>query len=557
MDWFLTLLSDKSSFAHALLAYSLIIAAGLWIGRFKIFGVGIGITCVLFLGLVASFLGVKIDPAIISFFRNFGLVLFVFFIGLQVGPSFFSTLRSSGWGLNGLMCLSVLTSILITIGMYFAADGALPLPQLLGVHFGAVTSTPGLGATQEALHHMGYTGDIAVGYACAYPLSIIGIILVLAAVRRIYGIDMQKEEQLWEEAQRMKTETPIYFHVTVANHALDGLTLREIRSLIGRAFICSRILHDGVITSPTADTVVHDGDKLRIVANPKQKPAIVAFCGEEDKQIDLATAHSPLVSRTIRVTREEMNGVRIDELHLSRFDGVNITRVNRAGVTFFPYNSLRIQIGDSLNCVGPTNAVLRLAALMGNQEKRLERPNVFAIFLGIALGLILGSIPITIPGMPAAIKLGLAGGPLIAAILLSYYGPRFHLVTYTTVSANLMLREWGLTFFLASVGLSAGEMFFEAFISGIGWLYMVLGFIITTVPMLVMSVVARSFMKLNFHTIAGLIAGSSTSSSALSFVNSLSEKGLAVVGYSTVYPLAMFLRIVSGQIVLMLLYTAV
>ena len=534
MGWLQALLTDSGSFTHALLAYSLIIAAGLWIGRFRFFGVSVGVTCVLFLGLFARYLGVDVDPSIISFFRNFGLVLFVFFIGLQVGPSFFSTLRNSGWGLNGLMCLSVGVSLLLTVGIWAASDGALALPQLLGVHFGAVTSTPGLGATQEALAAMGYKGDITVGYACAYPVSIIGVILTLLFVRKVFGIDVKHEEMLWEEAQKKRAQTPIYFHVTLSNHALDNHTLREIRSLVGRNFICSRILHDGVITSPTADTVVHEGDKLRIVAGPRDKEAIVAFCGEEDTKIDLATAHSPLVSRLISVTREEVNGALIEDLHLSRMDGVNITRVNRSGVVLFPYNT---------------------AAMMGNQEKRLERPNVFAIFIGIALGLVLGSVPIAFPGMPTEIKLGLAGGPLIAAILLSYYGPRFHLVTYTTVSANLMLREWGLTFFLASTGLAAGDMFIEAFVSGIGWVYMALGLVISVVPMAVMAVVARRFMRLNFHTIAGLIAGASTSSSALSFVNSLSERGLAVLAYSTVYPLAMFLRISSGQIILMLVFS--
>ena len=556
MEWLLTLLSDTNSFTHALLAYSLIIACGLWIGRFKFFGVSLGVTCVLFLGLIARYIGVDVHSDIISFFRNFGLVLFVFFIGLQVGPSFFSTLRNSGWGLNGLMCLSVFLSLALTVGIWYGSGGDLSLPQLLGVHFGAVTSTPGLGATQEALAALGYQGDIAVGYACAYPVSIIGVITVLTIVRKLFGIDIKTEEQLWEEAQKQRAQTPIYFHVTVANHALDRHTLREIRALVGRHFICSRILHNGVITSPTADTVVRDGDKLRIVAGPKDKEAIVAFCGEEDTEIDLATAHSPLVSRRISVTREEVNGILIEDLHLSRMDGVNITRVNRAGVTLFPHNSLRLQLGDSLNCVGPENAVARLTALMGNQEKRLERPNVFAIFIGIAFGLVLGSLPLSFPGMPVAIKLGLAGGPLIAAILLSYYGPRFHLVTYTTVSANLMLREWGLTFFLASVGLSAGDLFFDAFMSGIGWAYMGIGFLIATIPMTVMAIIARRFMGLNFHTIAGLIAGSSTSSSALSFVNSLSERGLAVLAYSTVYPLAMFLRIISGQIILMLFFVA-
>ena len=335
MGWLQALLTDSGSFTHALLAYSLIIAAGLWIGRFRFFGVSVGVTCVLFLGLFARYLGVDVDPSIISFFRNFGLVLFVFFIGLQVGPSFFSTLRNSGWGLNGLMCLSVGVSLLLTVGIWAASDGALALPQLLGVHFGAVTSTPGLGATQEALAAMGYKGDITVGYACAYPVSIIGVILTLLFVRKVFGIDVKHEEMLWEEAQKKRAQTPIYFHVTLSNHALDNHTLREIRSLVGRNFICSRILHDGVITSPTADTVVHEGDKLRIVAGPRDKEAIVAFCGDEDTKIDLATAHSPLVSRLISVTREEVNGALIEDLHLSRMDGVNITRVNRSGVVLF------------------------------------------------------------------------------------------------------------------------------------------------------------------------------------------------------------------------------
>ena len=554
MDWLFKLFTDSGSFAHALLAYSLIISAGLYFGRFKIFGVSIGVTCVLFLGLIASYLGVDVDPRIIGFFRNFGLVLFVFFIGLQVGPSFFSTLKSRGCKLNALMCFSLVLSLLLTVGIYYLFRDSLSLPQILGVHFGAVTSTPGLGATQEALALMGYTGDITVGYACAYPVSILGIVSVLVIIRRVFKIDLKEEEKRWEDAQKIHRKIPIYFHVTVHNKALNEQTLREIRALIGRPFICSRILHNGTITSPTADTVVYAGDKLRIVANPEHKRAIVAFCGEEDKSIDLATAHSPLISRSIRVTREEMNGVPIEQLHLSRFDGVNITRVNRAGVTFFPYDSLRLQLGDSLYCVGPTNAVARLAALMGNEEKHLEKPNVFAIFLGIAFGLIVGSIPITIPTMPAAIKLGLAGGPLIAAILLSYFGPRLHLVTYTTVSANLMLREWGLTFFLASVGLGAGHQFFNAFIDGIGWLYMGIGYLIAMLPMLAMALLARIRFKINFHSIAGLIAGTATSSSALSFVSSLSEKGMAVVAYSTVYPLAMFLRIISGQIILMMLF---
>ena len=555
MGWLQALLTDSGSFTHALLAYSLIIAAGLWIGRFRFFGVSVGVTCVLFLGLFARYLGVDVDPSIISFFRNFGLVLFVFFIGLQVGPSFFSTLRNSGWGLNGLMCLSVGVSLLLTVGIWAASDGALALPQLLGVHFGAVTSTPGLGATQEALAAMGYKGDITVGYACAYPVSIIGVILTLLFVRKVFGIDVKHEEMLWEEAQKKRAQTPIYFHVTLSNHALDNHTLREIRSLVGRNFICSRILHDGVITSPTADTVVHEGDKLRIVAGPRDKEAIVAFFGRERTDIDLAEEKSPLVVRTLMVTRESVNGMRIEDLALNRLDGVNITRVFRAGMTLFPSAKLHLQVGDQVYCVGPETAVARMEAKLGNQVKKLDHPNIITIFIGLLLGVIVGSVPFAVPGLPVPLKLGLAGGPLIVAILLGRFGPTMRLVTFTTPSANMMMRETGICLFLASVGLAAGDGFVAAMTDGNGPLYMALGVLITVIPLLIVGVIARRFLHINYHSIVGLMAGATTDPPALAYAGTLSERNSSAVAYSTVYPLAMFLRIISGQIILMLFFS--
>ena len=556
MDWLAHLLTDVSSVPHIILVYSLVIAVGALLGRIRLFGVSLGVTFVLFAAIAAGHFGFTVNPAVLYFLRDFGLTVFIYFIGLQVGPSFFSSFKSGGMVLNLLTVLQVLLGVAVTIALYILFKDTLSLPQMLGVHYGAVTNTPGLGATQETLELFKYTGEnIAVAYACAYPLGVIGTIGSAILIRFIFRIKLAEEDKAWDAEERAHHQEPVFFHVEVSNRALEGRTIEQVRNFISRGFIASRILSGSSISSPNGSTVLHMDDCLRIVSQPDVKEAIVAFCGEEDTKIDLATAHSPLVSRLISVTREEVNGALIEDLHLSRMDGVNITRVNRSGVVLLPYNTLRLQIGDTLNCVGPANAVARLAAMMGNQEKRLERPNVFAIFIGIALGLVLGSVPIAFPGMPTEIKLGLAGGPLIAAILLSYYGPRFHLVTYTTVSANLMLREWGLTFFLASTGLAAGDMFIEAFVSGIGWVYMALGLVISVVPMAVMAGVARRFMRLNFHTIAGLIAGASTSSSALSFVNSLSERGLAVLAYSTVYPLAMFLRIISGQIILMLFFS--
>lgn len=557
MDWLLDLLQNPSSFSHGMIVYSAVIALGLALGRVKILGVSLGSTWVLFLGLILSYAGLQVNPDLLAFFKNFGLILFVFFIGLQVGPSFFATFKNGGWGLNGLMLLGIGLSIAITLLIFAGFSDEISLPQLLGVHFGAITSTPGLGATQEALYAMGSHIDITVGYACAYPLAIIGMIGTVLFLKWLFHVDFAEEDARWEERQKKFSPAPIFYHVTVTNKALDGDTIREVRDLIHQPFICSRILHNGVITSPTAETRIYLGDKLRIVSNKPVKPSVIAFCGEEDTKIDLATEHSPLISKSIRVTRRSMNGVRIEQLHLSRMDGVNITRVMRSGVQFFPYNSLRLQLGDSLFCVGPTNSINRLAEQMGNQSRFLDRPNVVAIFIGILLGVILGNLPVVIPGMPAPIRLGLAGGPLIAAILLSHFGPRLHLITYMTNSANLMLREWGISFFLASVGLGAGPKFFAALLNGEGLLYVSLGLLITLIPLLSIGIIARKWMKLNFHTIAGLIAGTTTSTTVLTFVSSLSQKSIAVVAYSNVYPLAMFIRILSGQIILVIFWSCV
>ena len=499
MDWLMPLLTDTDSIGHILLVYSVVIAVGMALGRIKVFGISLGVTFVLFVALAVSYAGITVNGTVLNFLRDFGLILFVFFIGLQVGPSFFSSFKSGGLQLNLLTLLAVGLSILLTIALFLVLQGTVTLPQILGVHYGAVTNTPGLGATQEALDMLGYKGEnIAIAYACAYPLGVVGIITSAVILRKMFRINLKEEDRHWDEEASANSDAPIFFHVAVTNAGINGQTMRNIRDFIGRAFICSRVLHDGVITSPSPDTQVFVGDKLRIVSGAESKAAIVAFFGQEETDIDLATAHSPLIARNILITKDQVNGMRLGELHLSRYDGVNITRVFRAGMTLFPYQNLHLQMGDQVYWVGPQRSIERLADRLGNQVQKLDHPNIISIFLGIVLGILLGFLPIAIPGMPVPLRLGLAGGPLIVAILLGYWGPHFKLITYTTHSANLMLREMGVALFLASVGLSAGDRFVSAFIDGNGLLYVALGLVITVVPLIITGVVARIKFQMNY-----------------------------------------------------------
>ena len=558
MDWLMPLLTDTDSIGHILLVYSVVIAVGMTLGRIKVFGISLGVTFVLFVALAVSYAGITVNGTVLNFLRDFGLILFVFFIGLQVGPSFFSSFKSGGLQLNLLTLLAVGLSILLTIALFLVLQGTVTLPQILGVHYGAVTNTPGLGATQEALDMLGYKGEnIAIAYACAYPLGVVGIITSAVILRKMFRINLKEEDRHWDEEASANSDAPIFFHVAVTNAGINGQTMRNIRDFIGRAFICSRVLHDGVITSPSPDTQVFVGDKLRIVSGAESKAAIVAFFGQEETDIDLATAHSPLIARNILITKDQVNGMRLGELHLSRYDGVNITRVFRAGMTLFPYQNLHLQMGDQVYCVGPQRSIERLADRLGNQVQKLDHPNIISIFLGIVLGILLGFLPIAIPGKTKPQWNGHAGGPLIVAILLGYWGPHFKLITYTTHSANLMLREMGIALFLASVGLSAGDRFVSAFIDGNGLLYVALGLVITVVPLIITGVVARIKFRMNYHLIVGLLAGATTDPPTLAYANTISEKDSSAIAYSTVYPLAMFLRILTGQVVLLGLWSFV
>ena len=558
MNWLMTLLTDPNSVEHVLFVYAAVIALGMALGRIKVFGVSLGVSFVLFAGLAASYVGITVNPTGLAYLRDFGLALFVFSIGLQVGPSFFSSFKRGGMQLNLLALLAVAASLVVTILLYFAFSDKIDLAQMLGVHYGAVTNTPGLGATQEALAVLGYQGDdIAVAYACAYPLGVVGIIGTAIALRFIFRINVAEEDRAWELAERASDDAPIYFQVKVTNSGINGQTIRKIRDFIGRPFICSRVMHAGEITSPNPDTAIYMNDHLRIVAGKEAKAPIVAFCGQIDDGPDLAAEQSPLISRRVTVTKVAVNGTTLADLHLSRYDGVNITRVFRAGMTLFPFQQLHLQIGDVVYCVGPEKAVERLAVTLGNQSGKLNAPNVAMIFLGVLVGVFLGAVPIALPGMPVPLKLGLAGGPLIVAILLGYFGPQLRIVTYMTQSANLILRELGIALFLASVGLAAGNRFVAAIAGGQGLMYMAFGFVITVVPILVVGIVARLKYKLNYHAIVGLIAGATTDPPTLAFAGTLSEKNISTIAYSTVYPLSMFLRILSGQLVLLLLWSFV
>ena len=555
MDWLRALFTDTNAVAHIILVYALVVALGTLLGRIKVAGISLGVTFVLFVGLAAGHFGLTVPEPVLFFIRDFGLTLFIFFVGLQVGPSFFSSFKSGGLVLNLLTVMIVLLGIVVTVALWFLLKDWVSLPQMLGVHYGAVTNTPGLGATQEALDLLHYEGEnIAVAYACAYPLGVVGAIFSAVLLRKIFSIDLAEEDKHWETEEKEHNREPIFFHVEVTNPAVAGKTLGAIREFTGRSFICSRILSKGKLSSPTAETVVQEGDVLRIVAAPEDRLPVTAFFGGEKQGVDLATEKSPLATRTILITREKFNGMTLKALALNQMDGVNITRVFRAGMTLFPYSNLHLQVGDQVYCVGPEPALQRLETLLGNKMKKLYHPNIFTIFVGLAFGIVLGSIPIAVSGMPAPLKLGLAGGPLIVAILLGRFGNFARLVTYTTQSASLMMREIGISLFLASVGLAAGESFVAAITQGNGLLYVLLGLFVTLIPLIVVGIVARKVYRINYHSIVGLMAGATTDPPALAYAATLSEKNSSSVAYSTVYPLAMFLRILTGQLLLVLLW---
>ena len=565
MEWFVNLFSDTGSIAHIALIYAIVIAVGVYLGKIKIFGISLGVTFVLFAGILLGHIYKVYCPesefaapgATLTFIQDFGLILFVFMIGLQVGPGFFESFGKAGIKLNGLAAAAILLNILVMFACFFiffyGRDNKTDLPMMVGTLYGAVTNTPGLGAANEALTSVfGEKGmevpQIASAYACAYPLGVLGIIGATILVRYMCRVKLDAEEAALEEETGAKAkQKPHHMHLEVANQYLEGKTLLQVHNFLNRDFVVSRILHDGHVSIPNRDTVFHLGDQMYIVCPEVDYEAIVAFIGPEIK-VDWEQQDQPLVSKRILVTNPKINGKSFGEMHFSSVYGVNVTRVTRHGMDIFASPSLPLQVGDRIMVVGPQDAVDNVAHKMGNSIKRLEAPNIATIFVGIIVGIIFGSLPF-IPGMPL-MKLGIAGGPLIIAILIGRYGYKVKLVTYTTTSANMMLREIGLVLFLASVGIKAGANFVDTVMMGDGLLYVFTGFLITIIPILIIGPIARR-MKFNYFTIAGMLAGTYTDPPALAYANSICSKEAPAVGYSTVYPFSMFLRILTAQLIVL------
>ena len=557
LQWLKELFTTTDSVAHIALLYAIVIAVGVYLGKIKIGGISLGVTFVLFAGIVAGHFGLTAPTPILTFIQDFGLILFVFMIGMQVGPGFFESFGTAGIKLNGLAATGILLNILVMFACYFAffdTSKVENLPMMVGTLYGAVTNTPGLGAANEALgtvFGLGKGPHIASAYACAYPLGVLGIIGATILIRYICRVKVEQEEQELNAMNEANTnKKPYKMHLEVTNKYLEGKTLLQVHNFLNRDFVVSRLVHEGELCIPNRDTIFHMGDQMLIVCAEADQEAIMAFIGPK-LDIDFEQSDQPLVSKRILITNPKINGKTLGSMHFSSVYGVNVTRITRQGMDIFATPSLPLQVGDKIMVVGPEDAADRVANKMGNSIRRLNAPNIATIFVGIIIGIIFGSLPIAIPGMPVPMKLGIAGGPLIIAILIGRYGYKIHLVTYTTTSANMMLREIGLVLFLASVGIKAGANFFETVVEGDGLLYVFTGFLITTIPILIVGPIARLKFKFNYFTIMGMIAGTYTDPPALAYANSVCSKEAPAVGYSTVYPLSMFLRIFTAQIIVL------
>lgn len=559
MDWIVNLFTNTESVAHIALLYAIVIAIGVYLGKLKIGGISLGVTFVLFAGILAGHVGFTGPKEILTFVQDFGLILFVFMIGLQVGPGFFESFKKGGVTLNMLSASAILLNILVMFGCYYLFfDTSNPnnLPMMIGTLYGAVTNTPGLGAANEALLSVFPNGapSIANGYACAYPLGVVGIIGATILIKYICKINTaDEEEQLNEEDAANPHAKAHNMHLRVENAYITGRTLREVSEFLNRDIVCSRLLHNGEVSIPNSKTKFEVGDELLVVCAEADAEAIKAFIGPEveaewDREKD-EVQH--FVSRRIIVTRPEMNGKTLGKMHFSSVYGVNVTRISRQGMDIFAGRNHHFHVGDKILVVGPEENVNRVAEIMGNSVKRLDAPNIATIFVGIMVGIIFGSLPFAIPGMPVPLKLGIAGGPLIIAILIGRFGYRMKLVTYMTTSANMMLREIGLVLFLASVGIKAGAGFWDTVVQGDGLKYVGCGFLITVIPIFIIGTIARLKFKFNYFTIMGMLAGTYTDPPALAYANASCSKEAPAVGYSTVYPLSMFLRIFTAQIVVL------
>ncbi len=554
IDWLISLFTENGV-AHTILLYSFVIALGVWVGKVKFFGVSLGVTFVLFVGILVGHLGFNANAELMHFIREFGLILFIYSIGLQVGPGFFSSFKKGGMKMNLLAATVVFLGVGTTIGLYYLFAGRIPMAMFVGILSGAVTNTPGLGAAQEALRQLFDAGqiteipEIALGYAVAYPLGVVGIILSLILLRVIFKVNLDKEQKEIIEARETQEGAQI-ITLKINSKAIHGKTLIDIRKLMGRQFVVSRLFQNGEYSIPKGDTVLFNGDIVLIVAADHDATPVSELMGDVVEH-DWKESEGQMISRRIVITRDKINGKTLGSLRLRALN-VNCTRVIRSGFDLFASEDLVLQVGDRVVVVGSPDSIKRIEAVLGNTLNRLNEPHLITLFTGIFLGIIFGSIPFYIPGMPMPVKLGLAGGPLVVAILIGRFGSKLKLITYTTQSANLLLREIGITLFLASVGISAGGQFVETVIHGDGLLWVACGVIITMLPLLITGIIGRKAMKMNYFTLMGLLAGSTTDPPALAYANTTAGNDAPAVAYSTVYPLTMFLRVVMAQILILL-----
>lgn len=551
MEWIDSLFFEHSAI-QAIVVLSLVTAAGLWLGKMHVWGISLGVTFVFFVGILAGHLGISLDADMLNYAESFGLVLFVYALGLQVGPGFFSSLRHGGVKLNllslGVIFIGTAMTVLLSYGL------SIPLPDMVGVLCGATTNTPALGAAQQTLKQMGEpSSSAALGAAVAYPLGVVGVILAILVIRKILARPADMEEKKTEDHNH-----PYIAAFQLHNPGIYHKTIKELALYSHTKFVISRLWRDGKVTIPTGSTELLENDRILVVTTEKDMPTLTLLFGEQENRdwnqedIDWNSIDRNLVSEHIVVTQAEINGKRLGSLHLRNTYDINISRVLRSGVQILATPDLILQLGDRLTVVGEKTAIKRVAGILGNSVTTLREPNLAAIFIGIVLGLILGSVPLSMPGISSPVKMGLAGGPIIVGILVGCFGPRLHMRTYTTRSANLMLRGIGLSLYLAGIGIDAGAHFFETVVRPEGAIWIGSGFLITVVPVLLMAVVAMRMCGMNFGSTCGMLCGSMANPMALNYVNDSFPGNDASVSYATVYPLGMFMRVVISQVVLML-----
>jgi len=553
MSWIFELLT-KESVAQTIILYSFVIAIGVVLGKIKVFNISLGITFVLFAGIVVGHFGFKVNHEVLDFAKDFGLILFVFSVGMQVGPGFFSSFRKGGLTLNLLAMSVVFLGAAMAVVLHFITGVSMPV--MVGILSGAVTNTPGLGAAQEAFKEVvsdkagAGIPDISLGYAVAYPFGVLGIIITMLFIRRITRTNIATEIKLYDQLQQPEEALPEKISIVITNPEIEGKKVQELKRFMKHEAVVSRIYHDGDVLGANSGSMLHVGDILLLVAQKGDIGGLIKLFGKKS-DLDLATQPGRLMSKQVLVTQVSSSGKSLESLKLRPRFGINITRIYRAGIELVASPKLRLQLGDKVTIVGEENAIESVAQILGNSIKRLNEPNLFPIFIGILLGVILGSIPIAIHGIPTPIKLGLAGGPLIVAILLSKYGYKLSLASYTTPSANLMLREVGIVLFLASVGIKAGEKFIPTLASGDGFIWMGYGAVITLIPLILVGLFTKIILKRSFFEVCGLLSGSMTDPPALAFANSIAQCEAPAVAYATVYPMVMFLRIISAQLLVM------